>query len=60
MAFGAAIALLFAVLYVLLLQEQTALVIGSMMLFAVIAGVMIVTRRINWYGVLDQTERPAG
>jgi inner membrane protein len=52
--------MLFGVLYVLLLQEQTALVIGSMMLFAVIAGVMVVTRRINWYGVIDQHRASGG
>lgn len=54
MAFGTAIGLLFGILYVLLLQEQTALVIGSVLIFAVVAAVMIVTRRINWYSVINQ------
>jgi inner membrane protein len=36
-------------LYLLLLQEQTALLIGSMGLFAALAGVMLLTRRLDWY-----------
>ena len=48
-AFGGGIALLYGALYVLLSREQTALVIGAVMLFAVLAVVMTVTRRLDWY-----------
>ena len=48
--FGAAIAGLFGALYALLQLEQTALLLGSILLFAVLAAVMVATRRIDWYG----------
>lgn len=47
--FGAGMALLYGLLYVLLQLEQTALVVGAVALFAVLAAVMVLTRRINWY-----------
>jgi inner membrane protein len=50
-AFGAAIAGLFGALYALLQLEQTALLLGSILLFAVLAAVMVATRRIDWYGL---------
>jgi inner membrane protein len=49
--FGAGIALLYALLYVLLQMEQNALVIGSVMLFAGLAVVMGLTRHIDWYAL---------
>jgi inner membrane protein len=47
--FGAGIALLYGALYVLLSQEQAALVIGAVLLFAVLATVMTLTRKLDWY-----------
>lgn len=47
--FGAGIALLYGFMYVLLQLEQTALVMGSVMLFIALAIVMTLTRKINWY-----------
>jgi inner membrane protein len=52
--FGAAIAALYGALYALLQLEQTALLLGSMMLFAVLAALMVATRRIDWYGLFDR------
>ena len=49
LAFGAGIAVMYGALYVLLRQEQTALVIGAVMLFAVLTVVMTLTRRLDWY-----------
>ena len=49
--FGAGIALLYGLLYALLQMEQDALVIGSVMLFAALATVMMLTRRIDWYAL---------
>jgi inner membrane protein len=51
--FGAGIAMLYGALYALLQMEQTALVIGSVMLFAVLAAVMVLTRRVDWYALFD-------
>lgn len=48
---GAGIALLYGLLYVLLQLEQTALVVGSIALFLVLAAVMVLTRKVNWYGL---------
>jgi inner membrane protein len=50
--FGAGVAGLYDALYALLQMEQTALVIGSVLLLAVLAAVMALTRRIDWYGLL--------
>ena len=48
---GAGIALLYGLLYVLLQLEQTALVVGAIALFLVLAAVMVLTRNVNWYGL---------
>jgi len=47
--FAAMLAGLYAVLYLLLQSEDYALLLGSLLLFAVLAVVMTVTRRIDWY-----------
>ena len=39
---------LYAVLYILLSLEAFSLLIGSLLLFAALAGVMYATRRIDW------------
>lgn len=49
--FGALIAALYATLYMLLRMEQTSLVIGALLLFAILAAVMTLTRRIDWYAL---------
>lgn len=49
--FGAGVALMYGAMYALLQLEQTALVVGSLMLFAMISMVMIVTRRVDWYAL---------
>ena len=58
--FGAGIGVLYGMLYVLLQLEQTALAVGAVALFAVLATVMVLTRRVNWYGLTATrpTERP--
>jgi inner membrane protein len=52
--FGAALGVLYGALYVLLQLEQTALVLGSVLLFAVLAAVMVATRKLDWYGLAGQ------
>ena len=59
LVFGTAIAALCGVLYVLLQLEQTALLLGSMLLFAVIAAMMVATRRIDWYALLARMRSDA-
>lgn len=54
LVFGTGIATLFGVLYVLLQLEQGSLVLGSVLLFLVLAAVMAVTRKLDWYGLLEQ------
>lgn len=47
--FAAMLALLYAALYGLLVSEDNALVLGSGLLFVVLATVMTLTRRLDWY-----------
>lgn len=48
---GAGVALLYGLLYVLLQLEQTALAVGAIALFLVLTAVMVLTRKVNWYGL---------
>ncbi len=43
------VALLYAYLYILLTNEDYALLIGSLGLFAILAAIMYATRRVDWY-----------
>lgn len=49
--FAAALALLYAALYGLLVSEDNALVLGAGLLFVVLAAVMVLTRRVDWYRI---------
>lgn len=49
LGFGAGLSLLYGALFVLLQQEQAALLLGSLLLFMVLAAVMVLTRRLDWY-----------
>lgn len=51
---GGAVALLFGLLYVVLLSEDYALLLGSLVLFGVLALIMVVTRRIDWSRLGDK------
>ncbi len=57
--FGLGIALLYGLLYALLQLEQNALVIGSVMLFAALSAVMLLTRRIDWYALFGRLRASA-
>ena len=57
--FGAGIAALYGALYLLLQMEQSALVLGSSLLFAVLGAVMVATRHVDWYALMDQLRREA-
>jgi len=49
LGFAAGLTLLYGALYGLLVSEDNALVLGSLLLFGVLAAIMVVTRRIDWY-----------
>lgn len=49
--FGAALTLLYGVLYGVLQSENNALLMGSILLFGVLAAIMIATRKVDWYRV---------
>lgn len=55
-AFGAALSLLYGALYGLLVSESNALVLGSILLFAILSGIMVATRKIDWYGLSAEPE----
>ena len=51
LGFAAGLGLLYAALYGLLVSEDNALVLGTGLLFAILAAIMLVTRRVDWYQV---------
>ena len=55
--FAAMLALLYAALYGLLVSEDNALVLGSGLLFAILAALMLATRKIDWYQVAALTSQ---
>jgi inner membrane protein len=58
-AMGCGVAVLYGTLWTLLQMEQTALIVGSLLLFAVLASVMVVTRRVDWYELFAGLRQPA-
>jgi len=53
LGFAAMLTLLYAALYGLLVSEDNALVLGSLMLFAILAAIMLVTRKVDWYALAN-------
>lgn len=51
--FAATLGALYAALYGLLISEDNALLMGSLLLFAILAGIMVVTRKVDWYRAGD-------
>lgn len=54
LAFAGLLALLFALLFGLLQSEDYALLIGALALFAALATVMLLTRRLDWYRMSER------
>jgi len=54
----AAVSLLYAYLYILLMNEDYALLIGSVGLFLILAAIMYATRRVDWYAVGARSPAP--
>lgn len=53
--FGVALTLLYGVLFGLLQSENNALVMGSILLFSVLAAIMLITRKVDWYQIGKQS-----
>jgi len=49
LGFAVMLATLYAALYGLLVSEDNALVLGSGLLFLILAAIMVVTRKVDWY-----------
>ncbi len=56
--FTGGLALLYAALYGLLASEDNALLLGSLLLFALLAGVMVGTRRMDWRRAVEPPPLP--
>lgn len=57
--FAAMLATLYGALYGLLISEDNALVLGAGLLFVVLATIMVVTRKVDWYQVAG-SRQPSG
>ncbi len=49
---------LYGVLYGILVSEDNALMMGSLLLFGVLAAIMVATRRVDWYSVMGSPAPP--
>ena len=49
---------LYGVLYGILISEDNALMMGSLLLFGVLAAIMVATRKIDWYHVMGPDAAP--
>ncbi len=56
---GAGVALLYGYLYILLMNEDYALLIGSVGLFAILGAIMFATRGIDWYAARAPDRAPS-
>jgi inner membrane protein len=56
---GAYVGVLYAALYGLLSSEDNALLLGSLLLFALVGLLMLGTRRVDWYALSTRARQPA-
>ena len=56
---GGMLVALYGVLYGILISEDNALMMGSLLLFGVLAAIMVATRKIDWYNVMGSEPAPA-
>ena len=59
LGFAGLLALLYAALYGLLVSEDNALVLGSGLLFAILAALMLATRKVDWYQMAARSSQPS-
>ena len=58
LSFSAGLAALYGLLYGLLSAEDYALLMGSLLLFGLLGVFMVLTRKMDWYGVGQKTAKP--
>jgi inner membrane protein len=56
LSFGAFVALLYGALYGLLSSESNALLLGALLIFGMLATLMLVTRKVDWYALSRRNE----
>jgi inner membrane protein len=56
---GAYVAVLYAALYGLLSSEDNALLLGSLLIFCLLALLMVATRKVDWYALSTPAPEPA-
>ena len=54
--FAGLLGTLYAALYGLLISEDNAMVLGALLLFLVLASIMVLTRKVDWYRAAPSTE----
>jgi inner membrane protein len=57
LGFGLGLAILYALLYGLLSAEDYALLMGSLLLFGLLMLFMVLTRKLDWYAILQRAAR---
>ena len=55
LAFGGLVGAMYGFLYVILQSEDYALLLGALLLFAALAIVMVMTRRVDWYRLSEES-----
>ena len=58
-SFAAMLGTLYAALYGLLISEDNAMVLGAGLLFLILAAIMVLTRKVDWYRVAALPLAPA-
>lgn len=58
LAMSSLLVALYGVLYGILVSEDNALMMGSLLLFGVLAAIMVATRKIDWYNVMSSDPAP--
>ena len=58
MGFAALLGLVYAILFGLLQAEEIALLLGALLLFAVLALIMLLTRKLDWYQLTERAPQP--
>lgn len=58
LSFSAGLAALYGLLYGLLSAEDYALLMGSLLLFGLLGVFMVLTRKLDWYGIGQKTGKP--
>ena len=58
LGFATLLGLVYAILFGLLQAEEIALLLGALLLFAILALVMVLTRKLDWYRVMGNAPTP--